>query len=411
VKAVGQTKSFEDRNQTLNLNNPVMEGMICGTVVTSRKKRFHIWNGGNDMRDSGREILVFEALAEVGENTAYGVTSGFNGLFKINMATGECTYIMMFPKENRLGKRLYTKALHFNNRIYFIPCSAKEIAIYDIGKNEIRKQELKAVDKIKNPWFTARNKFNDGVIYKNWIFMIGASYPAIVRIDLNTGETEYFDRWVDGEFSFKKSPVVIEDKFYIPSVRNNKVLCFSMSECKGQIYHVGENNRGSWGICKAGDELWLSPRNPGAVIRWKPATDEIAEFNLYPEGFKDNGFGFTKIYASGKYIFLISAYANMNIKVDRMTGEMSDSHIFPKRDGDVSSFLFEDADRIFLKNRTKNRKEYFFINYSDHTITPFSFKFSGNREGYFRDYFAGGKPVKETAQMGIKDLLERLTIC
>lgn len=55
----------------------------------------------------------------------------FNGLFKVNIESGDCEYIDSFPNEKMDIQRIHAKSEYVNNRVYFIPASGSFISVFD----------------------------------------------------------------------------------------------------------------------------------------------------------------------------------------------------------------------------------------------------------------------------------------
>lgn len=358
-----------------------------------------------------KEVLEFEAVARIDNEYAYGSSSKFNGLFRINMNTGECSYLQMFPKEKASARRLHTKAFLYENKIFFIPCTAKNISIYDIEKDNITSIELKEVDSQKYPWYLAGNKFNDGVLYKDSLFLVASTYPAIVKLDLKTYLLEYYSQWIKGEFAFRKSPAIVGEMFYVPSIKGNEVLCFDMETRKAKLYNVGEDNNGSWGICRIEDDLWISPQEPGPIIQWNIYTGNVKEYSNYPPQYDDGGFACTKIYKTQEKVGLLPAYANMALLVDIKTGKIYQNDVLKKNKGELTSYLFDDGNCTYIRNIKDDFTEYFCFNTWENTIIPFEFSFADGHDKYLKDCFAIEKMLRESTRINLVDFIRGVDKC
>lgn len=363
------------------------------------------------MHNEKKDVLEFEALANFDEKIGYGASRKFNGLFKVDLRTGKCEFLMLFPGERIDGERLYVRTITMGTKIYFIPCSAKEIAIYDVESNQIEKIKIPDVETEKYYWYKTKNKFNACVLYNKYIYMIGSTYPGILRIDSRDNTVKCYNEWIEGEVIFRKSVVVIGDVFFIPSSVNNAVLCFDMKLCSGKVCNVGENNNGCWGICQVGDALWMSPKNPGPIIKWKYLENEVEEFSNYPNGFKYNNFLFTKIYSIDEYVYLVPAYSNMLVKVNINTGIMECSDIIDISDDGVTEFMFEDDKKIYLHRRLLGKDEYYYIYYLNNIVKEAFFLFDKGKDIY-RNQIIKHRYIKENSFINLYDYIESVkSIC
>lgn len=66
----------------------------------------------------------------------YASQAFFNGLIRINLKTEKAEYITKFPEESVVPV-LHRFSYLYKNKIFFIPCDAKNLAIYDVDNNSI----------------------------------------------------------------------------------------------------------------------------------------------------------------------------------------------------------------------------------------------------------------------------------
>ncbi len=361
-------------------------------------------------------LLSFEAFVPVGEHEAYASSDIFNGLFRVDMETGNCTYLRSFPGENRNKERLHTKAVFTKNRIYFIPCSADGIDVYELDSREISRIPIRAVDKKKYSFYRPAHKFADAILYESWIYLICATYPAVIGLHVETGKLEYFNNWVPEEgFFFRKGVFAEKNTFYVPSANNNFVLQFDMQTQEGKLFRVGQHNQGCWSICRCGTDYWLAPKKPGAVLKWKPLTNEVTEYDNYPPGFCDNGFAFTKIYPYQDKVYLIPAHANMSLSVSILDGSMENGRLFEVEDKMQVGFMFTLGQKYYLMcvpekgARTLERK-YICLDISDNRTYPYAFRFTEGRKALGKELIEQQESdeIKESNVFGLEDLIETL---
>ena len=241
--------------------------------------------------------LRFEAATKINGLYAIAASYDYNALFNVNLMTGECRYLSMIPGENNIQMRLYSVALKMDNRVYFVPASAREIAVYDLENGRVEKIDYYKKKRKTTACYKQNSNFNGAVRFGKYIFMIPFTFPGVLRLDTENNTVELYDSWIDGQqFVFKKEPVVVGDKFYIPSSINNLVLEFDMNNCEGHMFAVGKHNLGCWSMFYNEGIMWFSPQENGPIISWNMDNDDVVEYSNYPKGFIGNGFCFTKIY-------------------------------------------------------------------------------------------------------------------
>ena len=357
--------------------------------------------------------LSFEAIARIEDDFAIGISDKFNALFKLDLKTGMADCIGTIPDERIYEERLYTKALYINNKVYFVPAAANNIAVYDVEKNKVSTIKIMEADLSLHVGYQRKNKFNGGVVYKEYIYFVPCTYPGVIRVDTQNDQVEYFDTWIKNEkYMFRKSVWIDGNRFYVPSVINNIVFRFNMDNCKGELLHIGKNNNGCWSMCKVGEDFWMAPKRQGPIIKWNVLNNTITEFNDYPEEFKGNGFLFTQIYCLNGQLSLIPACANMEIKVDLSTETIEKSNIIDKRENSVVSILFELDEYIYLKEVENKSTRYIKLCKDNNLVTTYSFEINSDSDEYsqiFQNILKNRKEiVREADYFGLPEYIRMM---
>ncbi len=357
--------------------------------------------------------LDFEAFAEVNSSFGIGISTEYNAIFKAYLNTGNCEYLGFIPNEKMDRKRLYTKAVVCVGKIYLVPSSADEIAVIDTATYEVDKLAIKTPMFNDNKYYKNGAKFNEGIVYGDSIYMIGCTYPGILKITHANGryDVEYFDRWAwEQSFIFRRGPAIYGNILYIPDTCDNKILEFNMDNGTGRFWRVGDNNHGCWSGCIAGDSLWLAPKNPGPIIRWNITSHDVQEYETYPNGFNSRDFAFSKIFVRDKNLYLIPVRASTGIMVDTIRGTLSIWEYLRVKDDESLGFMFEDAHKAYLRLKSETVQKNFYLEYSSMEIRPFEFLLTQGKELFFSDQMRQSNVIKENSVFCIKDLLDHIII-
>jgi hypothetical protein len=310
--------------------------------------------------------LTFENLYE--DTDHFWFTSyHFNALFRMDKQTWETEYMGSFTDEKRQGWRLYGPITAYGGNLYFAPILAGEISEYNPECNTFRQLGSLSLHKKINAHDWKGPKFLNAVKYKDYLFLIGCFYPAIIRIDLPTGEADFFTDWLEP----LKKLMAVDDGYYFRSacavgpliiaaaLNTNAVVVFDMDSCTSKVYEVGSKGYKYSGICYDSSNYWLSPRFSGPVVKWNPS-GAYKEYWGYPDGFDANGYGFWNICYSGGYVWLLPAQANMAIKICILDEHISVADEFQKEcetDLPGMSYIFSTAskDMIYAFTGKTNR--------------------------------------------------------
>lgn len=377
--------------------------MVSSNVESVRIKR-------KKMSDS-RLLLDFEAIAMVEEQMGFAVSYDFNALFKVNLDSGCCDYITIIPDEDLEGKRLYTYAVYINDKVYFVPYSANEIAVYNVKINQIYKLELEEKDSVQYNSYKKNAKFSCAFLNNKYIYMLPATYPAIIKINVETDEIVYYSDWVGTqEYLFRKSFVLSDDKIFVSSSINNNILEFDLKADQGVWHHIGHKNRGSWGIVKYQDNIWLSPQKQGPIIKWNPITGEYMEYTDFPFDFIGRDFMFTQIFENNGNLYLIPAYANMGIEISKY-GDMKEWNEIYLNENHVTRYMFELSAKIYLWISEKNEERRICINKINNSIEEYSFYCFPEKyhHDYYKECVKQKVPCKESRKFKLTDLINMIS--
>ena len=302
-----------------------------------------------DEIDNGNYFLHPEAVAVVDENTAYFAAADFNGLFKLDLTTGNSRYIGLFPQEDILKNRLYFSAVSCGNKVIFAPNTANNIAVFDV---ETKKIDVIPFDKISLTKASMEYKFGDVVAYKNYVFFIGALVPYVLKLDIKTYKLDYYPIKSNERLMFRKQVAVDGNTFYASSVCSGNILEFNMDTCKMVIHKLPlEEFCGSWGICM--DEkkyIWLFPSHKDyPIVRWDKNKNQVFTIKSFPPELKvtDALLFHYEFYRDG-YVYAMPSFTNMVLKVNTDTLKLETEEGFLLNFDDRIGYYFNSDKDIYL---------------------------------------------------------------
>jgi len=286
--------------------------------------------------DDLKDAIAFECICNDDKYHWFSALY-FNALFRIDKGTYQVEFIANFPDENLMGFRLFTGAALCNGKIYFAPYLAENISVYDINSNEFTLVKIIRPDNYNfNICYLDKSKFNSSVVYKNCIFFIPYAYPGIIRYNTESGDIDYFDDFVPlfQQYLTNNMPYfffnscTVDNYIFAASFNGNAVLAFNMDTCKSEIYEVGNKNNTYSAICYHDGYLWLLPRKPGPIVRWKLRTSTFDEYPNLPRDFKCDDFCFHAFcYANGN-LWAFPLSGNMALKIDPGSGRTEKAEVF-----------------------------------------------------------------------------------
>lgn len=362
------------------------------------------------MDENKREKIrfSFEAIVSINENCAIASAMEFNGLFKVDLENGECTFLQFFLEEKRDQQRLFAKALKYQNKVIFIPGAAEKLAVYDWTKNAIYYKVVLSKDDTTPALFNRFYKFTEALIKGNILYLIPSTYRAIVLVNLESWVVSEIQIDTSEKFMFRKGMCEVDSSVFIPSVINNLVLEFNYCTLKVTIHHVGESNQGCWSICNCNGLFYLAPKSKGGILRWNKESGIVEELNDYPLHFKGNDFLFSKIYAREDSLYVIPVYANIFLKINTNNCRMQELDVIDMNDVKSIAFLSEEEGYYLLrKENKKGLFEFLVLNTSNNKVQTIDFYISSD-SNLWDEIISQERFLKETMSLGLGHFIKGL---
>lgn len=357
--------------------------------------------------------LIFEAIA-IESDRGYASDYEYNGLYKVNMKSGICEYLGIFPDESANQKRIHCCAKWIGNKIYFIPAAGDKISIFHIDEESIESLGIPSPQTAKHTFYQKKYKFIEAVAFHSYLWLIPSTYPGVLRIDIRTNEIKVFEEWIpDTGYMFRKGLCIKEKQFLIPSGSNNAVLIFDMEKEIGNIVHVGMNNNGAMSMCSCDGRYWLAPRLDGAIISWEPNTGSVNEYMEYPSELQYEKIFFSKIYTYGGQIILVPASANAGLIISENVVRIDKSICWKEEMESNVEFLFETEEYLYFRERYRDRNQSRFFRVSKLTNIQTDYCFilpdsARQKQETIKLAIRQGKKIKESIRIGLQDLINSL---
>lgn len=223
----------------------------------------------------------------------------------------------------------YFNVYNIYGKLYACPCNDQDILV--IGKNGVEKK------------ITLERKVNDGMAFSlafkadKYLVLLPIDYPAIVRYDTITEKISYFADNIDVFVKEKNGrkirggAVVYQGDLYIASPTDNLVYKLNIESGENTIIELPIKSRcGGNVLIEYDSEIWFTPFDGQVVVRWNPETNEVREYEGFPEGFicinPADGSECTEIPFAmpafcGEYVYFPPCWSNMPLRLNINTGE------------------------------------------------------------------------------------------
>ncbi len=271
----------------------------------------------------GRAISGFSTA---GDNT-WMITQG-NNLY--HSPAGAYRYSYFCNLSDYAYGDYYSQIITIGEKYYACPANARDIVV--IGKKKIEKRIVLEQGTGRGGAFTG------AFAYRNYLFLIPNSYPAVVRYNTETDEIRYFDRHLDvliqtvnGEKKTGGS-CIHGNYLYLASPVDDQIWQIHAETGEERLIRTGSvQSCGCAGLISNGAELWLLPYHGSVITRWNPDSGELHEYSDYPDGLACahivHGYQcmetpFSTPAFCGDYVYFPPQWANMFIRLNKVTGEM-----------------------------------------------------------------------------------------
>lgn len=264
----------------------------------------------------------------------------YNALFMMDKQTGYVKYMGSFPNEACNQHRLYSSITEYQGKLYFTPCSAHEIGVYDMEYNRFEKIDI-GIAREDNDVSQVRfaKKFVSGFIQGTTLTLIPCCYDNMVICDLTTAHVSLrSEMFTFFSQKYRQSVTSTDSEFYLcwfAKRINESEVVFNLqsNESIAVFYNLDtgtyrEQNIGSKGRTYTMVEydrvyLWLYDPREDVLVRWKESEKEYIEVSFKEQisGFQSCGLGhsFVNLAALKGWIYFIPANTNAAVKVHAET--------------------------------------------------------------------------------------------
>lgn len=292
--------------------------------------------------DYAKHISIFD-LHDDGEHLWF-TSLEYNALFRLDKASGEIHYVGSFPGEEWFCGRLYTQVVAHGEKLYFVPCTATEIGVYDMAAQTFHKINF-GLTKETNDLSDIHclKKFASGFVYEGKLFLIPCCYQKMVICDLATGQVE-----MDGAMyeyyhtRYAKKTTSPDHVFYLCWIArriDEARIVFDLHSNVNKIvlYDFRTRSFSDVTVGQDGDTFSYTQWDGRRVILYETRRDCLVCYDLQtketqrillsavkkfrPRGLKNS---FVNMGLLGGKLWLIPAFSNVGLQVNLEAGEVSE---------------------------------------------------------------------------------------
>lgn len=274
---------------------------------------------GEDYTEENRHFSFLDAAFD-GDNLWFSPYC-YNGIFKMDLRTEEVTFMTAFPGE-KASILLYQKTIKIENKIYFIPAEANDLAEFDLNSHIVLKHSLPLEEKEKGDSHVYR--FLTAFVWNEYIWMVPFMEHSIVRFDVKTGGFTYYDKWrttleklspINKEYDFCDA-ICVKDEIWALIFQSKLLLRFNMRTQESVVYSIVSDETYFTSLIYREGKIWILPISNRNFIVWDVESHE-SETIPFLESTKEAVQNlYKRCLCFDKYIWLFPAMGEKIIRFD-----------------------------------------------------------------------------------------------
>lgn len=222
----------------------------------------------------------------------------------------------------------YGKTAYYDGKLVLVPKNTLTILLYDLNAKDIKQLEIKQEYLSDNK---ATNVFGNAFIHEKYMFLVPGRYHAIVRLDLSSLKTDYYDRWYDdfrflinnhNKVIFSSESIQIENDILLVFWQGNKIMKFHMYDGSYEILEIGDCESAYSSICYDEKGCWIADKKVPQIYWTENNSKCVSCIKNFPVEFEyKNGIHHIEKIKNG--ILLFPLCGNMILELNTQTMEVT----------------------------------------------------------------------------------------
>lgn len=229
-----------------------------------------------------------------------------NGICRIKEGENQAELIDIFPDEKIDEVNLFSGIHYYNDNLFFVPSRASNIFIYNLKNGVFSKIRLNN-EYQNHKYYKENHKFESSFLIGNNIYMFGCTFPAIVKLNMDTLEVIYIDIGIEGDFSkgFFYKGTIKENIIWCACMSFPVVLRFDTSDDSIKAINIETSNSGFSSIAFIDDCAYITGRgnNANAVVKYCINSNKCKDIIINEKNSANNPFGEIVRYDRRMFIF------------------------------------------------------------------------------------------------------------
>lgn len=351
--------------------------------------------------------LKFSLLTQFDDTTAVGIEAGYGFVYKVDVVTGQSSFVGFFDGENIKSHSLFSRGCVLNNYVYWAADKAKYIWSLNLSTEELKNHILPDD-------FKYTNKFYNVIAYENKLYYFSRKGLNVLKHDPQTDEMFVIKDVRCSNVQFKAGFRI--GKFYYACVQDESLFFeFDLVREQYNIYQLPDEFRGAACPCLSGRKIWIAPRYQGdPFLIWdieKKESELI--YNPFGEGIKGNRISYIYCRSGQNHITAISIINGMSVSIDPQSKRFSKYPSLSIRD-DQKIGVYGILNSSMILGVSDKEKTYYYddvelykLDFQSNTINKLSFFYDDKCSTNIRimNCFKDNDLITENKKIGLSDFL------
>lgn len=358
------------------------------------------------------------------QSKAYAMTLDCNAIWMVDFQQRKAETIKWLDNSSILSPREYLTVCQMEDSLVLVPAKSDHMALYDFSKDTLTYAGIVQPKIITNEIYSQEKKFWGGFSSNDNVYLLGASYPAILKFNVGNGQTSYLDSWAeelqdmipenDTLFYFAHGYLMDKGNVYIPGRASGAIFGLNLLTDQVTVYAKHNNIKMLHGIVQNGEQIWVlaSMDNRESLFSWSPENGFMDEIIIEKNRLEDI-YWWNPLKLEG-YIYLFQMNGNAVYKVDMQKKMAEPCEEITNSIGDIPEttdrysviLIGKEEEKIFF--HTRWNQNWFIYHVKDQSIERFRIEISDEEYEYRYLNVLKKKPYIPEEELPLKDFLKLL---
>lgn len=226
------------------------------------------------------------------QDILYCVPDDLGAVCRVNLQQRKAWIDICLDDENILSWGLFSSVILSGDLLILIPGKSVQVVIYNMKERTLKGIAICRPPIATNEVYRSEDKFYGGFVRDDDVYIMASSYPAILKINTESGKTEYITDWVgeirdripeeDTEGYFSNGFLLDGHYAFIPGSASATIIRLDCDTDKTSVFESPDNIKKIHGLISYQEEMWVvADTDCGtSLIRWIPEKGFLDEIRM-----------------------------------------------------------------------------------------------------------------------------------